>query len=100
MLSDGVIMRHTGVDEPEKLEAGTTIWCTGIKINPVAAQLAEALPAGTQARLPAARCSTVSHINAPNSLEENFGALHALLRQCRLPSAHACSSARVLSAPP
>ena len=52
MLSDGVIMRHTGVDEPEKMEAGTTVWCTGIKINPVAAQLAEALPAGTQARLP------------------------------------------------
>ncbi len=51
LLSDGVIMRHTGVDEAEKLEAGTTIWCTGIKINPVAAQLADALPAGTQARL-------------------------------------------------
>ena len=51
VLSDGVIMRHTGVDEPDKLEAGTTIWCTGIKINPVAAQLAEALPAGTQASI-------------------------------------------------
>ena len=33
VLSDGVIMRHTGVDEPEKLEAGTTIWCAALSMR-------------------------------------------------------------------
>lgn len=45
---DGVILKFKDSEELSKLTAGTTIWCTGIKMNPLANAVAAAMPDGQQ----------------------------------------------------
>lgn len=46
--NDGVVLSMKGHDGPVKLIAGTTVWCTGIKMNPVVARIIKAMPEGQQ----------------------------------------------------
>ena len=48
VLKDGVLISKKGVDDLEKVDAGTTVWCTGIKMNPLAEQITQSMPPGTQ----------------------------------------------------
>ena len=56
MEEDGVMLKLKDSDQLEKLTAGTTVWCTGIKMNPLANAVAAAMPAGQQACNPYLVC--------------------------------------------
>lgn len=45
---DGVMLKFKDSDELTKLRAGTIVWCTGIKMNPLSNAIAAAMPAGQQ----------------------------------------------------
>ncbi len=45
---DGIVLEDVATKETRKVTAGTTIWCTGIKLNPLATQLISKMPAGSQ----------------------------------------------------
>mmetsp|Transcript_20485 Transcript_20485/g.61667 ORF Transcript_20485/g.61667 Transcript_20485/m.61667 type:complete len:427 (+) Transcript_20485:251-1531(+) len=45
---DGVVLTVKDKEGPVKLTAGTTVWCTGIKMNPMVAKIISKMPAGQQ----------------------------------------------------
>lgn len=51
MDDDGVCLQTKDNPELQKLTAGTTVWCTGIKMNPLSNAIAAAMPDGQQARV-------------------------------------------------